>query len=83
MSKPKIGFIGIGIMGFPMACNLLKADYPLIAYNTSEPSLNKVVKEGAERGKSCAQVANSCDIIITMLPNSPDVQRAVLGEGEF
>ena len=64
-----------------MACNLLKADYPLIAYNTSEPSLNKVVKEGAERGKSCAQVANSCDIIITMLPNSPDVQRAVLGEG--
>ncbi len=81
MSKPKIGFIGIGIMGFPMACNLLKADYPLIAYNTSEPSLNKVVKEGAERGKSCAQVANSCDIIITMLPNSPDVQRAVLGEG--
>jgi len=68
-------------MGFPMACNLLKADYPLIAYNTSEPSLNKVVKEGAERGKSCAQVANSCDIIITMLPNSPDVQRAVLGEG--
>ena len=81
MSKPKIGFIGIGIMGFPMACNLLKAGYPLIAYNTSEPSLINVVKEGAERGMSCAQVANNCDIIITMLPNSPDVQKAVLGEG--
>lgn len=81
MPKPRIGFIGIGIMGFPMACNLLKADYPLIAFNTSEPSLTNVVKEGAERGGSCAQVANKCDIIITMLPNSPDVQKAVLGEG--
>lgn len=81
MPKPKIGFIGIGIMGFPMACNILKAGYPLIAYNTSEPALANIVREGAERGESCAQVAKNCDIIITMLPNSPDVRKAVLGEG--
>ncbi len=80
MTKPKIGFIGIGIMGFPMAKNLLKADYPLMAYDLNEQALDKIVQEGAQEGGSCAQVAQNCDIIITMLPNSPDVQKAILGE---
>jgi len=80
MPKPKIGFIGIGIMGFPMAKNLLKTDYPLIAYDLNEEALAKIVKEGAQKGESCAEVAANCDIIITMLPNSPDVQKAILGE---
>ncbi|MDD3655987.1 MAG: 2-hydroxy-3-oxopropionate reductase [Atribacterota bacterium] len=80
MSKPKIGFIGIGIMGFPMAKNLLKAGYPLIAYDINQEALYGLTKEGADRGESCAQVAKNCDIIITMLPNSPDVQKAILSK---
>jgi len=80
MTKPKIGFIGIGIMGFPMAKNLLKAGYPLIAYDLDKQSLEKIVKEGAQKGESNAHVAQNCDVIITMLPNSPDVEKAVLAE---
>ena len=80
MPKPKIGFIGVGIMGLPMAKNLIKAGYPLIAYALSEQSISKITVEGAERGESCDHVAKNCDIIITMLPNSPDVENAILGE---
>ncbi len=80
MPKPKIGFIGVGIMGFPMAKNLIKAGYPLIAYALSEQSISKITGEGAGRGESCAHVAKNCDIIITMLPNSPDVEKVILGE---
>ncbi len=80
MPKPKIGFIGIGIMGFPMAKNLIKAGYPLIAHALSEQSISRIAGEGAERGESCAHVAKNCDIIITMLPNSPDVEKVVLGK---
>ncbi len=80
MPKPKIGFVGIGIMGFPMAKNLIKAGYPLIIYDLNEQALSNMVSEDAERGESCAHVAKNCDIIITMLPNSPDVEKVVLGE---
>lgn len=80
MPKPKIGFVGIGIMGFPMAKNLIKAGYPLIIYDLNEQALYNMVSEGTERGESCAHVAKNCDIIITMLPNSPDVEKVVLGE---
>jgi len=81
MSKPKIGFIGLGIMGLPMAKNLLKADYPLIAYDLNEKPLEEITQAGAQRATSNADVASNCDIIITMLPNSPDVQKAVFSEG--
>jgi len=80
MPKQKLGFIGIGIMGLPMAKNLLQAGYPLIAYDLNGEALTNLIKEGAEKGESCAHVAQNCDIIITMLPNSPDVQKAVLSE---
>ena len=80
MSKPTIGFIGIGIMGFPMAQNLMKAGYPLITYDLNQEVLANLAKEGAQKGQSCSHVASNCDIIITMLPNSPDVQKAVLEE---
>ena len=77
MPKPKIGFIGIGIMGFPMAANLLQAGYSLLAYDLNQEALAKLVQQGAQQGTSCSRVAAHCDIIITMLPNSPDVQKAV------
>ncbi len=76
----KIGFIGVGIMGKPMAKNLIDAGYKLIAYDIVEKALDEVVEYGAERGTSPKNVAEKSDIIITMLPNSPDVKRAVLGE---
>jgi len=77
----KIGFIGLGIMGMPMAKNLLKAGYPLIAYDLNKEALAQIAQEGAKKGSSCAQVTEKSEIIITMLPNSPDVQKAVLQEG--
>lgn len=80
MTKQKIGFIGIGIMGYPMAQNLMKEGYPLVVYDMNQEALNRLVSEGAEKGQSCAQVAQNCDLIITMLPNSPDVEKAVLSK---
>lgn len=76
----KLGFIGVGIMGKPMAKNLIDAGYKLIAYDIVEKALNEIVEHGAERGTSPKNVAQKSDIIITMLPNSPDVRKAVLGE---
>jgi len=78
--KEKIGFIGIGIMGKPMAKNLMDAGYPLIAYDLNKEALEEVVAFGAEKGSSCQDVASRCDIIITMLPNSPHVKKAVLAK---
>ncbi len=78
MSK-KIGFIGLGIMGKPMAKNLLKAGYSLVAYDIVTDALKEVVAAGAEEGKSPKDVAARSEIIITMLPNSPHVKEVVLG----
>jgi len=74
----KIGFIGIGIMGKPMAKNLLDEGYSLIAYDINKDALEELVAYGAEKGSSCQEIASRCDIIITMLPNSPHVKKAVL-----
>ncbi len=76
----KIGFIGVGIMGKPMAKNLINAGYKLIAYDIVKEAFDEIVEHGAERGTSPKNVAENSDIIITMLPNSPDVRKAVLGE---
>jgi 2-hydroxy-3-oxopropionate reductase len=76
----KIGFIGVGIMGKPMAKNLIDAGYRLIAYDIAEKPLNEIVEHGAERGTSPKDVSEKSNIIITMLPNSPEVRKAVLGE---
>ncbi len=77
----KIGFIGVGIMGNPMARNLLKAGYKQIAYDIDADALNIVVNAGAERASSIKEVVENCEIILTMLPNSPDVETVVLGDG--
>ena len=76
----KIGFIGIGIMGKPMAKNLMDAGYSLVAYDINKDALEEMVAYGAEKGSSCQEVASLCDVIITMLPNSPDVKKVVLGK---
>ncbi|HUU16045.1 MAG TPA: 2-hydroxy-3-oxopropionate reductase [Sedimentisphaerales bacterium] len=76
----KIGFIGLGIMGKPMAKNLLKAGYSLTVYDIVPERMEDVVKAGAKAGSSSKDVAEKSEVIITMLPNSPDVKEAVLGK---
>lgn len=74
----KIGFIGLGIMGRPMAKNLIKAGYKLVVYDKFA-KLDDVVALGAEGAASNKELAEKSDVIITMLPNSPHVQEAVCG----
>ena len=75
-----IGFIGLGIMGRPMAKNLLKAGYSLVVHSRSQGPVDDVVAAGAARGSSPKDVAARCDVLITMLPNSPDVELVALGK---
>lgn len=77
----KVGFIGLGIMGKPMAKNLLKAGYEVTAFDPfAKANLDEVVAAGAARGESNADVASRSDVVITMVPNSPHVKAAVFGE---
>jgi 2-hydroxy-3-oxopropionate reductase len=75
----KIGFIGLGIMGKPMVRNLLKAGYALAVYNRSRAAMEELSRAGATVGSSPKDVAAVCEVVITMLPNSPDVEAIVLG----
>ena len=75
----KIGFIGLGIMGKPMALNLLKAGYELTVSNRSMQKCEPLVAAGARSG-SYRDVAESCEVLITMLPNGPQVKEVMLGE---
>jgi 2-hydroxy-3-oxopropionate reductase len=75
----RIGFIGLGIMGKPMARNLLKAGYPLVVHNRSRASVEELSREGARAAGSPQEVAQGSDVVITMLPDSPDVEQVVLG----
>src|ERR671915_2323232 len=74
MNNPVIGFIGIGIMGKPMARNLIKADYPLVIHNRSRAVVEELSKEGAQAAQTSREVAERSEIMITMLPDSPDVE---------
>lgn len=76
----KIGFIGLGIMGKPMALNLLKAGHELVVYDINKTPVMELKKTGATDAKNAAAVAKQCRVIITMLPNSPHVKAAVCGE---
>ena len=75
----QIGFIGLGIMGRPMARNLLKAGYSLIAYDLRQSPLTELREAGATPAASCRDAAAQSDTIITMLPDGPDVEVAILG----
>ena len=77
----KVGFIGLGIMGRPMAKNLLKAGYELVVNDFNKDAVADVVSCGAVAASSGAEAASQCEVIITMVPNSPHVRAAALGEG--
>ena len=81
MSKPKIGFIGLGIMGKPMAGHLIDAGYDLVVHNRNRDAVDELVGTGAIEAHSGKEVAEQSDIVITMLPDSPDVESVALGEG--
>lgn len=76
----KIGFIGLGIMGKPMAVNLIKAGHELMVYDIVSENMEALVANGAKQGGSAKEVAAQCGLCITMLPNSPHVKAAVLEE---
>ncbi len=79
-NKTAIGFIGLGIMGTPMATHLLNAGYKVVAYDIVSSRVDALVATGAEAGLSCKDVAERGDIVISMVPDSPDVEKVYLGE---
>ncbi len=74
-----LGFIGLGIMGRPMAKNLLKAGYPLVVHSRSKGPVEDLTAAGARSAPSSKAVTEQVDVLITMLPNSPDVELVALG----
>jgi len=75
-----IGFIGLGLMGKPMAQHLLRASYSLIVHNRSQNAVNELVAQGARAAPSPAELAAQSDILITMLPDPPTVVQVIAGE---
>ena len=80
MPDTTIGFIGLGIMGAPMAANLRNAGYPLVVHNRSSAKVEEFVRDGGEAASTPKEVAERSDVVITMLPDSPDVEQVYLGE---
>ena len=80
MSNPIIGFIGLGIMGKPMARHLLQAGYPLVIHNRSRAGIDALSKDGAQMAANSQEVAQRSEVIITMLPDSPDVELVYAAE---
>lgn len=78
--KQKIGFIGLGLMGKPMAKNLLKAGYPLVVYNRTKRKVKELVDSGAESGKSPEELARKSKVIITMVSDPTALKEVILGE---
>jgi 2-hydroxy-3-oxopropionate reductase len=77
----RIGFIGLGIMGRPMARNLLAAGYPVTVHSRSRGPVDELVAAGASRAEGSAAVAAVSDVTITMLPDTRDVEEVITGEG--
>jgi 2-hydroxy-3-oxopropionate reductase len=79
MSGERVGFIGLGIMGKPMARHLLEAGYPLTVHSRSPGPVDEIVTAGASSASSPADAAAASDVVITMLPDTPDVESVLFG----
>ena len=75
-----IGFIGLGTMGAPMAKQILKKGFSLFVYDICHEAMEPLLEAGAKKAKSIRDIAETCNIIITMLPDTPDVKKVLLGE---
>jgi 2-hydroxy-3-oxopropionate reductase len=76
----KVGYIGLGLMGKSIARNILKAGFPVVVHNRSRAAVDELVAEGATAANSPKEVAAQVDVIFTNLPDTPDVEKVVLGE---
>ena len=76
----KVGYIGLGLMGKSIARNILKAGFPLVVHNRSRAAVDELVGEGAIAADSPKEVTFQVDIVFTNLPDTPDVEKVVLGE---
>jgi 2-hydroxy-3-oxopropionate reductase len=76
----KVGYIGLGLMGKSIARNILKAGFPLVVHNRSRAAVDELAAEGAAQAWSPAEVASQVDVVFTNLPDTPDVEKVVLGE---
>jgi 2-hydroxy-3-oxopropionate reductase len=76
-----VAFIGLGIMGRPMAANLVKAGFDVVGYNRSRPAVDRLIADGGRGAASIAEAVASADVVATMLPDSPDVQQVLAGPG--
>src|SRR5262245_11254916 len=79
--RTRVGFVGLGLMGLPMARNLLRAGYQLTVHNRTAAKAEPLVAEGAQRADSPAEAARRADVVVTMVPDSPDVEAVVAGPG--
>ncbi len=77
--KKRIGYIGLGLMGKPIARNIMRAGYPLTVHNRSQAPVEELVADGAQPADSPLAVAEVSDVVFTNLPDSPDVEQVVLG----
>ena len=77
----RIGFIGLGIMGRPMAMNLMKAGHSLTVYNRTPVKCRPLVDAGARRADSPHEAAEGCEIVITIVSDTPDVESVLFGQG--
>ena len=77
---PTVGFIGLGIMGGPMAANLVKAGFDVIGYNRSPEPVQRLVEQGGRGAGSLAGAVRDADVVVTIVPDSPDVEAVALGE---
>ena len=76
----KVGYIGLGLMGKSVARNILKAGFPLVVHNRSRAAVDELLNEGAVAADSPKEVASQVDVVFTNLPDTPDVEKVVLGE---
>src|SRR5260221_5631994 len=77
----RIGFIGLGNMGRPMASNLVRKGFPLVVFDVSPAPLRQLEERGARAAANCTAVADASDIVVTMLPNSASVEEVLMGSG--
>jgi 2-hydroxy-3-oxopropionate reductase len=75
-----VGFVGLGIMGGPMAANLVKAGFDVIGYNRTPEAIQRLVEQGGRGAGSLAEAVRDADVVVTMVPDSPDVEGVTLGE---
>jgi 4-hydroxybutyrate dehydrogenase/sulfolactaldehyde 3-reductase len=79
--RQRVGFVGLGTIGRPMATNIVKNGFPLTVFDLNQAAMASLIELGAEGRATAAEVARGSDVVITMVPDAPDVEKAALGSG--